>query len=145
VIFVGIDPGNMTGLAWWSLGDTAPTAEEIPAAQMGNVLRRRLAMFPVGTPVRITGERYTISSGVLTPQPAALEVMGVVKDMAQLHGVPLHWAQPKDAKRSYPDKILRQLGWYIRTKDGHANDGMRQILVGLVRYDPALYADLLGI
>lgn len=141
MIIVGIDPGNVTGVALWAAGeDEKPGWHEIPADDMGAFLRERSGIAALPRPVYMRYEKFTIMpNAVITPQPDALEVTGVVKDFARQHWIPLSHSQPRTSKKNHPDALLRKLGWYVKTKDGHASDAMRQVLAEYLSRDPAGY------
>lgn len=142
MIIVGIDPGNVTGVALWAVGDPAPWWHEIPAEVMGNWLRTS-GIPGLPRPIYMRYEKFTIMpNAVVTPQPDALEVTGVVKDFARQHWIELNHSQPRSSKKNHPDALLRKLGWFQRTKDGHANDAMRQVLAEYLARDPAGYLAL---
>lgn len=144
MIIIGVDPGNVTGIAMYRVRWFMPLlSAEIAADEVGMYLRHYLDYtVPKDELVRLHAERYTITPGVRTAQPAALEVMGVLKDIARQRALPLAWSSPRTAKNQFPDDLLRKLKWYRRTKDGHANDGMRQVLAELVAIDAAGYLAL---
>lgn len=148
MIIIGIDPGKMTGVAVYdtSIPKKHPVTDEIPAAEVGKWLRTQVSFDYPGPDVRVMGEQFTMSSGgVLTPQPEALEVMGVVKDMKAFLGYHLEWVLPSTSKRRAPNELLRKMGWWRPTKDGHGNDACRLIVEGLVRWDQDLYSHFTGI
>lgn len=145
MIILGIDPGNVTGVANWCIGQGGtPASEEVPADEMGEWLSDFLKAAPAGA-VRVFAERYTMTPGIKTAQPAALEVMGVVKHECRQNWAPLEWVQPSTSKHMGADSVLRKIGWYRKTKDGHANDAMRLIIFGLARTDPDEYSRIMGI
>lgn len=140
MIIVGIDPGNVTGVAVWSPQDQKPWWHEIRAETVGEWLRDLSGIPKMPLPVYMRYEKFTIMpNSVITPQPDALEVTGVVKDFARQHGISLSHSQPRSSKKNHPDSLLRWLGWYVKTKDGHANDAMRQVLAEYLHRDPAGY------
>ncbi len=147
-IYIGVDPGGYSGMALYDTDDsTAPETVEVPYADTGTVLWQWLTVARfAGLPVHVACEVYTISSGrIMTPQPEALKGMGVVEFLCQRKGVPLTWQSPGDAKSLTKDADLRALGWYVKTKDGHANDAQRHILRLIASHDPELYGKLIGI
>lgn len=144
MIIMGIDPGNVTGIAMYRVRALLPLlTAEVNADEVGAYVRHYLDYsVPKDELVRVRVEKYTITPGIRTPQPAALEVMGVVKDITRQRALPLSWSNPTTSKNSYPDGVLRKIKWYRRTKDGHANDAMRQVLAELVAIDAAGYLAL---
>lgn len=148
MIYIAVDPGGYSGMArWYSDSDDKPVTVEVPAHKTGHALWESLSG-EIGalTRVHVACEQYTIKqSGVMTNQPEALKISGVVEFICDWFGVPLTWQTPGDAKSLVPDKVLRQLGWYRATKDGHANDAMRHILRLVATKEPLRYAELIGI
>lgn len=147
MIIIGIDPGNVTGMALWDLEKEAPTQWlEEPSATVGNALRKWLDYFvPAHAEVVLSVEKYTMTPGIKTAQPAALMVMGVLEDIAQFRDIKLDYHLPSTTKKQVSNTMLRKLGWWTPTKDGHANDALRLLLCELSRVDPQRYADLVGL
>lgn len=147
MIILGIDPGQVTGMAWWDLDKEAPTQwREEPSETVGEALRLWFSWASVAkAPVRVAVERYTITPGIKTAQPAALMTMGVIEDQCRQHCIPFAYYQPATTKKQVSNTLLRKLGWWTPTKDGHANDALRLCLVQLAHTDPQRYADLVGL
>lgn len=146
MLIIGIDPGNYTGIAVYDTGTKiAPLTWEIPAEDVGTWMREFCELVGRPATVHVIGERYTMTTGVKTAQPAALETMGVMKDQCAHLGWSLSWVQVKTSKKTANNDLLRLLGWYTTTKDGHANDACRLVVSGLLRYDRQEYARLTGI
>lgn len=147
MIVIGVDTGLYTGMAYW---DTKlmekPNAIEVPYVETGERLFEWLYAVNSRPAVNVACERYVmIGGGVKTAQPEALMGMGAVEYLCRAHNVPLAWQFPVDAKRLVTDAVLRQLGWYVQTKDGHANDGQRHLLKWIADNHPGMYGELLGI
>lgn len=147
MIIIGIDPGNVTGMTLWDLEKEAPTQwREEPSSTVGNVLREWLDVcIPWHAEVVLSVEKYTMTPGIKTAQPAALMVMGVLEDIAQLRGIKLDYHLPATTKKQVSNTLLRKLGWWTPTKDGHVNDALRLVLCELSRVNPQRYADLVGL
>ena len=149
MIILGIDPGNVTGMALWNLDlhDGPNTWYEEPYETVGLKLRVWLGYADmVGrTNIRVGVEKYTMTPGVKTAQPAALMTMGVIEDLCRYHGVAWDYFQPATTKKQVSNTLLRKLGWWTPTKDGHVNDALRVVLCELSRVDPKRYADLVGL
>ena len=149
MIIIGVDTGLYTGMAFWNTKlSEKPTAVEVPYIETGTRLNlwlaSTLALEP-NTKIHVACERYVMTSGVKSAQPEALMGMGAVEYICHAYGVPLRWQFPRDAKKRAPDSLLRQLGWYQRTKDGHANDAQRHILEWMACSYPEEFAHLIGI
>lgn len=148
VIIVGIDTGLYTGMAYWDTKIMAkPNAIEVPYAETGQQLFRWLEGTRQRPVVHVACERYTMISGggPKTSQPEALMGMGAVEYICKAEGRPLTWYFPKDAKKLATNELLRELGWHIPTKDGHADDGQRILLKWYAEHYPRDFAELVGI
>lgn len=149
MIIIGVDTGLYTGMAYW---DTKimekPNAIEVPYVETGETLNRWAAR---GSNQRsslfVACERYTMISGggPKTAQPEALMGMGAVEYICRAEGHPLTWYFPKDAKKLATNKLLRELGWHVITKDGHADDAQRLVLKWYADRYPRDFAELAGI
>lgn len=148
MIIIGVDPGLVSGMAYW---DTRimekPNAVEVPYVETGDRLFKWLYSVNARRDVHVACERYVIMSGggPKTAQPEALMGMGAVEYVARSLHFPLSWFFPVDTKRIAPDKVLRQLGWYQDTKDGHANDAMRLVLKWYADNCPNDFAELVDL
>lgn len=148
MIIIGVDTGLYTGMAYW---DTKimekPNAIEVPYIETGDTLFKWLHSVNARQDVAVACERFVILPGsrLKTAQPEALMGMGAVEYICRAAGRRVVWQFPVDAKRLVPDSLLRQIGWYVQTKDGHANDGMRHLLKWYADNYPAAFAELAGI
>lgn len=123
MIYIGVDPGEMTGIASWD--GSHWEAWEVPAESVGAMLRdvrtRRLE-------VRIGCEQFVERRNQrLTNQPAAQRVTGLIMDIDPSARL----ISPSTAKTMCDDQRLKKLGWFVQTKDGHANDASR-VLFALI-------------
>lgn len=148
MIIIGVDPGAYTGMAYWDTKIMAkPSAVEVPYAETGDRLFKWLYRVNARNDVHVACERYTIISGggPMTSQPEALMGMGAVEYVCRSLHFPLFWYFPVDTKRVAPNSVLRDLGWYVDTKDGHANDGQRVLLKWYADHFPRDFAELVGL
>lgn len=156
MIIIGADPGLWSGLAWWDFKMPQPVSTEVPYEKTGQVVEEWLHRFYFQTEAqRIMGdptariviacEKYTMTPGVKTAQPHSLMGMGAIEYIAYKRETTLVWQYPTNAKKTAPDQLLRKLGWYVKSKDGHANDAIRHILLWTKINDPARFADMIGI
>jgi hypothetical protein len=134
-------------MAWWHVGWTAtPAGLEIPAEEVGRQLRIWFDEGRIpGVSMQVSIEKYTMTPGIKTAQPAALMTMGVIEDLCRWYGIPFNYHQPATTKKQVSNTMLRKLGWWTPTKDGHVNDALRLCLVQLSHTDPKRYADLVGL
>lgn len=143
MIVIGVDPGKVTGIAIWVQGLGWKQAE-VDAIRVLHSIR---TMLGGNNPTAIACERYVQGTGrrAMSFQPDAHRVMG---ELSALHqefkcAYALQLAGP--AKKIASDKVLRQLGCYTPTRDGHANDACRQVIRYLANDYPDVFAALLGI
>ncbi len=147
LLIIGVDPGKVTGLvAWRSFVSTGPSIDrqEVPADDVARTLR---LMLRSERPTLIACERFTRGTGTRpqSAQPDADRVTGAVRSLADELVVRCVYQSAGPARRVAPDRVLRQLGWYMRTLDGHANDACRQVVLALATFRPEVFAQLLGI
>lgn len=146
MIIVGVDPGKVTGIAMFvrtlRAGDLIH-AEEVPAAQAGTFLRQWTAGIHDKEMIWAVEKYVMLPSRAKTAQPDALTVTGVVQGLAVGSRYVEQMAGP--VKRLASDRVLKKLGWWQPTPDGHANDAKRQIVFAMAQYYPSSYAELLGI
>jgi hypothetical protein len=149
MILIGIDPGNVTGMALWNtaLYDAPHAWFEEPYETVGLQFRQWLAHKDTVSRqnIKVGVEKYTMTPGVKTAQPAALMTMGVIEDLCRWDGISWHYHLPATTKKQVSNALLRKLGWWTPTKDGHVNDALRLVLCELSRVDPQRYADLVGL
>lgn len=113
-----VDPGGMTGIALYYRASGNFEVDEYPFQRAGEVLYHRLQMFSGGR-IAIGWERFTIlpDTHKLTPQPEAIEVIGVARFLAGVFGARLL----TPANQHTPDKMdqarLKSLGWWLPGKN----------------------------
>jgi hypothetical protein len=130
--YAAIDPGGVTGVAFYAPGDGFWSAE-VPggsaafAPSWRDLLRQR-------TVVHIIVEKFTITPATATKtrQYDALEIIGWLKLECPHLGIPLTIQTPAAAKAFSTDAKLKALGWYDRTPGGHRNDAARHLCKFLV-------------
>lgn len=154
MILVGVDPGKVTGIAvWWDpfVYDNSEKGSDIETAEVESstfvipVIRRILrADEGLQRPFAIGIERY-IQNGKKTHQPAASEVTGAVKSLCEELLVRCVYQSPSPAKRAGSTKILKNLGWWTPTPDGHANAALGNMLLLMATVTPQRYAELTGL
>lgn len=96
--------------------------------------------------VRIGSERYTIPTGrsVVTAQLDAIMCNGALDWLTTQRDVTFVLQPRAEVKKLVTDAVLRRLGWYKKTKDGHANDAARHACFLLFVTRPDLWLNLLG-
>ena len=94
----------------------------------------------------IAVQGYTIAhGGVKTPQYEALYTIGALRYVASQCNATFEIQNRSEARRVGPDETLKKLGWYTKTKDGHANDSTRHVILTLTRHHPVELAALLDL
>jgi hypothetical protein len=78
----------------------------------------------------------------ITPQPEALMAIGALEYVLTLRGITLRQQPRAEVKKAIPDTLLRRLGWYKKTKDGHANDAARHVGFLVLQTHPELWLRL---
>lgn len=151
MIIVGVDPGETAGVcrieAWQHAYDNElRTFANSTMWQLNRRRTRKLLESHVDLPPgsTIAAERYTITARTarLTRQPAALEFIGVLREICEDRELNFVLQPKSDAAKLGNDTVLKQLGWYIPGWD-HANDGARQALLALSGVEPSLFRALM--
>lgn len=150
MIIVGVDPGKITGIAIYVSADEFEdpshghtiVSEEVPAREVGTFLRQWTAGIHSKNMIWAV-EKFIIMPGrPKTAQPDALLVTGIVQGLAV--GSRYVEQGPGPAKRMCNDQVLKRLGWYTPTKDGHANDAKRHIVLAMATYYQEQFAAMAG-
>jgi len=99
---------------------------------------------PEASRVRIGSERYTIPTGrsVVTAQLDAIMCNGALDWLSSQRDVTFVLQPRAEVKKLVTDAVLRKLGWYKKTKDGHANDAARHAGFMLFSTRPDLWLQL---
>ena len=152
MIVVGVDPGKITGIAVWqslqelekTIGMRMWTVTEVGNTQVLPTIRWLLRD---RKPTAIACERFIQGTGrrPMSFQGDALHITGEVSGFASSLGVPFVRQLPGPAKKIALDSVLRNLGCYTVSKDGHANDACRQVIRYLADSYPDVFAELIGI
>lgn len=157
MIIIGVDPGKVTGIAMWqqltseTLGSGTVIGPikswAVCEADSADVLKRINLLLRGRKPTAIACERFVQGTGrrPMTFQPHAQSVMGEVSALAQSLRCTYALQLAGPAKKIASDKVLRQLGCYVPTPDGHSNDACRQVIRYLANEHPTVFAALLGI
>jgi hypothetical protein len=157
MIVIGVDPGKITGIAMWqqltpeTLGSgtiigpiKSWAVAEVPTTRVLSHIR---VVLRGRKPTAIACERFIQGTGrrPMSFQPDAQHITGEMSALAQELGCPFVRQLPGPAKKIASDKVLKQLGCYTVSPDGHANDGCRQVIRYLADHHPDVFAALLGI
>lgn len=149
-ILVGVDPGNVTGISiWWDpdFFDSTDRPSPLDVAEVENstmvtaVIRR---MLDGHRPNIIMVERCK-QNPRKTHQPAAGEVAGSVRSLAEELHVRCVYQSPSPAKKIAPTDLLKRLGFWRPSPDGHQNAATAHVLLGMATFMPVRFAQLIGI
>jgi hypothetical protein len=145
---IGVDPGAMCGVAvfqWIGSHRYFQSYEKTPLETI-RFVRKKIDDMSGWV---VASQRYTISSSgrPVSQQLDAIETNGalrfIVLDSVRLHHEFMLLPQA-EAKKIGTTKVLKALGWWQTTKDGHANDAARQVLLALLMKQPTWYEHLLS-
>lgn len=144
MIVVGVDPGKMTGIAILQLPEVRWLRFEVPPTRVLPCIREALAGHK---PDAIACERFVQGTGrrPMSFQGDAQHITGEVSGLAQELGCPFIRQLAGPSKKIASDKVLKKIGAYIATEDGHANDAARQVIRYLADHHPDVFAELIGI
>ena len=95
-------------------------------------------------PTLIAVERY-VQTQRKTHQPEANQVIGAVRSLADELVIRCVYQNPGPVKKIGTTAKLKKLGFYVPTKDGHANAATGHMLVLMATHYPTVYANLVGI
>jgi hypothetical protein len=135
---ISVDPGEWCGVGFWI--DGAFDSLEMSPFQAIETIERHGKLNAVDL---VVGERYDPSAKkVLTQQLEAMYTLGALRYVTTRCKITFALQDRASAKK-VTDATLRKLGWFRRTKDGHANDAARHICHALLTHDPERYLELL--
>jgi hypothetical protein len=136
VIYLGIDPGQRTGHAWFYADDL--TLELLAAGEIydgadgfikwWNSPRRMGAPDP---PDLIVFEGFTLREGKSGVDITPRDVIGALKALAHAQGIPTVERPPAGRKKQVSDLILKRLGLYL---PGEPNRNAREAVRHTIAY-----------
>lgn len=134
-LLIGVDPGKLTGLAAINLDDGSLHHWEASLIGAGDWVRYWITSQPVS---RVVVERFVPTRKVMTWQPDALEVTGMLRYMCVSPVPPIPFElQDRAVRERVSPAALKELGWAkLDGSTGHARDALRHALAALVRYEP---------
>jgi hypothetical protein len=155
IMYIGFDPGAVTGIAWTSLdkdlnllyGRAAPTA--MNACDTIHQIIGWYAHLEDDPPIRIivSGEAYTMGSSVRTHQPDALYILGAVRWMIHKFFPSVEFRITGAAEASHVGNIktLKAAGWWIKADpDQHRNRAAAQVAHAMMMTEPRRWYDLIN-
>ena len=140
--YLAIDPGKMCGVAMRTVRDVVvpPGTWEWPAWEAVQFVDDVLSTADSG--INVVVESFVPRPGTRTWQPDALEVIGAVRWTCLKYHHEFELQTPAQAKAFSTNEKLKRIGWYSPTKDGHANDAVRHLLLAMVRHGDIAKEDL---
>lgn len=133
MIVIAIDPGKVSGIALWHPMEVLSIkADELTPIEVTNLVDD-LWNNTLGQ-ITVVAESFVISERTIktAPQRDALDILGWLTLESQRRNFELVLQTPAQAKKFSTDEKLKSLDWFERTKDGHANDAARHLLVYLM-------------
>lgn len=149
MIIVGVDPGNVTGIAVWRDPDFYDCSQHAPidvtevedSTKVAAVIRQ---MLDGERPNLILVERFK-QNARKTHQPAASEVTGAVRSLGDELHVRVVYQSPSPAKKLGTTELLKRLGWWTPSRDDHGNSACRHVLLGMATFMPVRFTRLTGV
>jgi hypothetical protein len=122
---LAIDPGYGTGWATYDTRTGVFMSGEVWTFKDGANKIHELALDPAL--MEVVAENYIITARTakLTQQTEALRLLGVLEDECIQKELGFTLQNPKKPK----DNVLKALGWYMKTKDNHANSAAYHLYV----------------
>jgi len=145
-VIIGIDPGLMTGTFIYRSNDGYTEGGQLEVPELISTCHQFLGWWAATEPidnVHIAIERYIITpkTAKLSQQTEALEVTGMVKAIAAIHGVTDVRQYAKSNLKFASDDMLRDVGWGTPGMD-HARNAARQAFALLKDVDYPRWSEL---
>lgn len=149
---MGVDPGGTTGVVIidveWDEKRYEPDPKrahvfntQLPAVwdtDVNSVALNMQYFIDEYKPDLIVVEKFIITQQTVrfTRQPDALWIIGGVRFLADIRGIPIHMQPASLAKTTWDAKRLQSTGWSKVVKQKHARDALRHALTACVTYKP---------
>lgn len=142
-IIIGVDGGETTGLA---VIDIPRLTVYVGWQGPRHVACDILADWEIDTlsQVLVSAEHYTITpqTAKLTQQQGTIKVNGAIDWVCHRRNWVFEDVQsPASAKKRSSDEDLKEMGLYVPTRGGHANDASRHMILAIERHIPSLLDD----
>lgn len=147
-VIIGLDPGLDTGASVYSTKTKSFFAQELKEDAFGTWLEGLIWDLIGDYEITIVCENFfnSVQTAKRAPSPWSRELIGVIKFLCRKYGLELPIMQmPNAAKAVASDDRLKALGWYLQTKEGHANDGSRLVLWYCLKHNLIDRGELVGI
>lgn len=128
---LAVDPGGVTGVAWWIDGQFS--SWEVNGGRFG-FYDAFEAMLERVDFTHIVCEDFIVTAKTarMTQQPDAMRVIGFLEAWTRKHGVHFTLQTPSTAKQFGTDAKLKHFGYFDSTSGGHKNDAARHLLTYLM-------------
>ena len=139
---LSVDPGKMTGIAFFSWSGAPQDSPEVLLAaevdeiEFSEVILSVLAQKNQFTEFKVVCEQFTINmqTAKKSQAPFSLEQIGVLKYLCREAGIyEITMQSPADAKNMFPNPKLKKLDIWHKGGEGHALDALRHGLLLLVK------------
>ena len=131
--FIAVDPGLMTGIAWYSDGKFHST--EVEYERAGNYIETLITMYSPEGAVDLVCEKFFYTQATMKKSRGdwSMKLIGVMEFLAGQHECRLFMQSPSEAKNLMTDSRLKVLGWFNTSKGGHQNDAARHLARHLLK------------
>ena len=129
---LGIDPGKMTGVAWWRDGEWG--ALQVPPEESSRWIADWVRQYRSDN-THVACERFTNTSRVVSSQPHARQLFGYTGALCAEEGVSFYPQTVSAAKRVVPNDLLKKMGIY-QVRLGHGMDATRHVVWWLHKHHP---------
>lgn len=149
---VGVDPGPSTGLAIVrGDGFRVHVQQGTPSQVLDEFTLRFPFLLNQGVDVLVGCERFVVTDQTAkrSAQPVPLQVIGVVEQLARIHGWTFRLQSPSDVKSFVNNTMLREVGLWATGRDveqhdaNDANDALRHALTVLAHHRSSLFDSIL--
>lgn len=135
---IGVDPGKFTGVAHWTRDKFYSTelAYEDVVPYVRGILEQ---VQRDGDRVFVGCQRFYVgpTTHKKSAQPHAMQLQGALETLCLQFDFPIFELQDSaSAHKVGRDSELRRLNMWKQTRDGHANDAARHVLLTLLRFQP---------
>lgn len=132
-LYIGIDPGEKTGVALLDDSNGHVEYEEVPGGYDGFIvwaLDTGWWDLLDAPDTVIVFEKFTLRNNDFVANTTPLEIMGAMKLLIRQYGWDVIWCTPAQHKTLITDAAIKRAGLYPprgQVKGGHVVDGMRLI------------------
>jgi hypothetical protein len=131
--FIAVDPGLMTGVAWYTDGKFYQA--EVPYEQTGRYIKELIQMYHPEGAIDLVCEKFFYTQATMKKSRGdwSMKLIGVMEFLASEYECRFFLQSPAEAKNLMTDSRLRVLGWFNASKGGHQNDAARHLARHLLK------------